>query len=422
MKIRLSVLLAFVLTLAGCSTTRVMTDPRLTDPGVGIEGKLDSLGIPHAPSSRPVAYASGTEWFERQMELVEAARDHIVIVTFLASESDSNSSLYEALARKSDEGVDIWLLYDGTTFMETTEGKRFIRSIRWLEEHGVRLFEFNPLTVSRVPSTLRLMIRDHRKLFVCDGRTVVLGGMNMNHVSLMPGQHDLMFEFSSPGLASLVLEDFQKEWNAQSWETIPEGRFAGMEEPASGLPEDSRTWLVNQPLDGSPVMASLFTALFSGARESILLTPLFPILDGNMRNLIAEATARGVRVVIVPPYDKVDGNRHATEYAVAGLIAAGAEVYMQTEGEDGELPPLLHDKLMIIDGTYVLVGSTNYNFRSMNLSKEVSVLVKDDTFGQDMTVYFQDIIARSRRITAEEAAGWRTFRNWLLHVVSYITA
>ncbi|AEC02301.1 phospholipase D/Transphosphatidylase [Parasphaerochaeta coccoides DSM 17374] len=429
MKTRLSVfLILFLLGVTGCSTTRMMTDPVLTGQGAGIEEKLEGLRLPSAHSMRPVIYTSGPQWFERQLELIEASQEHIVMTTFLASQTDSNEALYEALARKADEGVDVWLLYDGSSYMENTAGRSFIRSLRWLEEHGVKLFEFNPLTVSRLPSTLRLIIRDHRKLFISDGLTVVVGGMNMNHMSLASDQHDLMFEFTSSGLASLALEVFRKDWNALSWDTIPEGRFAGFQPSGFQTPimghdaHEMTVWLANQSLDGNPVMASVFAVLFSGAKESILLTPLFPILDGNMRRLVADAVNRGVRVVIVPPYDGVDINRNATEYAVADLIAAGAEVYMQTEDAEGRFPAMLHDKLMIIDGRYVLVGSTNFNFRSMNFSKEISILIKDDVFGQEMSDYFQNIIARSRRITADEAGEWRTFKNWLMHLVSYITA
>ncbi len=439
MKKLLMVLTGFLF-LAGCSTTAVMKNP-LGDGAGGsrltLEQKLEAEGFPYARSAQPVMYDSGQIWMERLIDLVDSAQDSIVIVTFLASESDAIQPLYDALARKAEEGVDIWLMYDGVSYMDQTEGRWTMRSIRRLEKNGVHIFEFNPVTVSRLPGALSLIVRDHRKLYVVDGQQVIVGGMNMNHTSLATTsdeQHDLMFEFISPQLATAVLEDFRQQWNQLSWDVIHADRFTGLSslpsshddtdvgtEGDSGTREMSDLWLFNQDKVGEPVLSVAFGTLFAQAKETILLTPLFPIFDRNMQEAIKDAVARGVRVVVVPSYDKVALNRRATEYAASMILSLGAELYIDT-GSDGELPPLLHDKLMIVDDTYVLVGSANYNYRSLNLSKELSVIIKDEAFAREMSRHFQGIIDRSRRISEEEALQWRNFITWFSYVMSYAGA
>lgn len=403
-------ILSFLL-MTGCTTTKNMVSGIAADTALSVEDKFEALGFPEVSVSYPTVYYDGPEWRSRLTELVESAEDYVVLVAFLASECDENQAVYDTICRKADEGVDIWLLIDGTSSFDMTESRYHMRTLGRLREHGVHLFEYNPISINRLVGATNLLYREHRKIVVVDGETAVLGGMNINYISMgdstsaAKGQRDMMFEVVSPELCSYLADDFITAWNTLSWEEIPEGRFAKANPSTVPIENPLVAWYADQS-GHNYTMSSLYGALINSAEKSIVMLPFLPYCDTFMLQSLRDAVARGVEVTMIMPFDSRPSNRKASQYMVKDILATGVDI--RRENEADEFLPLLHEKLMIVDGQYTVVGSSNFNYRSMNLSSEVVMVVKDDSFATQMTGHFEELKDNTRSISEEEADSWRT--------------
>lgn len=394
----------------GCSSTKAMVSGIPADPELTVEEKFEALGFPEVEVSYPILYQDGPVWKDRLTELVEQAQDYVILVAFLASECEENEVLYDTICRRADEGLDIWLLIDGTSSFDMTESRYHMRTLGRLREHGVHLFEYSPISINRIVSTVNMLFREHRKIVVVDGVTAVVGGMNINYISLgdatsaTGGQRDMMFEMVSPELCSYLTDDFYTVWNRLSWEEIPTGRLTKVDPEAISFENPVTAWYADQS-DYGGEMAGMFGSLINSAQHTVYMLPFLPYCDAAMLQTLQNAIERGVQVVMIMPFDSRPSNRKASQYMVKDILETGIEV--RRENETKEHLPLLHEKLMVVDDQYTVIGSSNFNYRSMNLSTEIMLVVDDKAFAQQMTDHFEMRKQTTRPITKEEAASWR---------------
>ena len=120
----------------------------------------------------------------------------------------------------------------------------------------------------------------------------------------------------------------------------------------------------------------MFASLFGSAESHILMLPYLPILNDDMEKGVRRAVDRGISVEMLIPVDLRGYAAGGMYHYLPKLIeSTGADVSLTIWGEDGELLPLMHEKLMIVDSRYVVIGSTNFKFRSMELSHELSLVI-----------------------------------------------
>ena len=85
---------------------------------------------------------------------------------------------------------------------------------------------------------------------------------------------------------------------------------------------------------------------------------------------------------------------------------------LRLENESAKTQRLLHEKLMIVDSRYVVVGSTNLNYRSFTLAYEVSLVIDSPALAKEMEEHFATILDDSQPITEEQAEAWQRLDNW----------
>jgi cardiolipin synthase len=135
------------------------------------------------------------------------------------------------------------------------------------------------------------------------------------------------------------------------------------------------------------------------ARESIDLCSPYFIPDVGIRRELRAACERGVRVRILTSgvYSDQSLVRRAGRRRFGPLLEAGVEIAEYARR-------MMHAKLLVVDGRWVLVGSTNIDHRSFGLNDEVNLLVLSPTLGAKMTRSFEKDLAKSERL---DLAGWR---------------
>lgn len=397
---KIGVVISLLLLLCSCTSTDAFTSPRLLSPEIALEEKLSYAHAEPVSVSFPEIYFDGTEWLERFTELVEEAEDYILISTFLGSDAPALEKLYRAIMDASERGVRVYFIMDGISALDMTESKHYMTPLYFLRSAGVHLVEYNPVSVTHLMNPGTIIMRNHIKLVVVDGSYSAIGGMNMNYISLGSGknqtQRDSMFLFNSPSLASAMIDTFISLWNDSCIEKLERDSF-----PVSSSSDEGEysAWLVQ-----SEGTAEMFASLIGSATEHLVIFPYLPALDGKMKSALGSASGRGVDVDIIMPVD-------LRGYAASGIYSAlpdliketGADVFVSVYDEDGNILPLLHEKLIIADSRYVIIGSANFNFRSMSLSKELSLLIDSPQLASVLEEHVQSVLAGSEEITYEDA-------------------
>ena len=148
-------------------------------------------------SSRAELFVSGPEIRRKMLQLIGGARHSILINSYLVTKSAFTTQIIEALKLKQAQGVRVQVITDSSS--------RFVAAPAAFDEltkAGIPWAEFHPIHLATVGNLPRLLERDHRKVWIIDGRTVFLGGANLTSESLgdpgANGNLDLMVAFDSP--------------------------------------------------------------------------------------------------------------------------------------------------------------------------------------------------------------------------------
>ena len=398
---RLAFTILIALIVSSCASfTDEFVSGASYDDSLTLEEKLLYYGAEHVTVPYPEICFDGTAWLERITGLIEGADDYILISTFLGSSSSSLEGMYDALIDAAERGVDVYFIIDGISSYDMTETRNHMTQLYFLRDHGINLLEYSPLSATRLLNPSELVIRDHRKLFVIDGELAAIGGMNMNYISMGAGegktQRDSMYLFRSPSLAEALMNEFVDIWNSTSIEEICYDDFP----IADGNEGQYDAYLVNM---GSDSISGMYASLFASAGRSVLLFPYLPVLDDNMKECLSKASARGVDITMVMPIDLRGYAAGGVYYFLPDLLATGITVYSSTEDEEGNELPLLHEKLMIVDDRYSVIGSSNFNYRSMGLSHELALVIDSRELAEELENHAHMVMKGAHRYTMEEA-------------------
>lgn len=358
-----------------CNSTSPFVSDVTTSKDISIQEKLSYYGGKEVFVDEPEMFFDGEEWLERLEKEVEKADDYIVMSLYLGSSSPVLENLFSIMERKAEEGVRIYLIVDGSSNMDMTDTKYVMTPLNYLRESGINLLIYAPLSFSHIANPSQLLVRDHRKLIVIDGKVAVVGGMNLNYISIGAGeknQRDSMYLFYSPSLATLLLEEFISSWNRGSVDQISMDSFNTYHGEGS-----YRAWLFNRDIYKNNVSISgMYGSLMEEAEESVFLCPFLPCADDNMKKAIERAVDRGVDYEIWCSQDPREYLKAGMAWSMADIVTStGASFFDVTKDEGGEDYPLFHMKMMVVDDRWLVVGSSNYNFRSMALSHELVLVI-----------------------------------------------
>lgn len=405
MKRVLPIIIAISLILVSCATTTKDYNSSIAlDSSISVDEKLEYFGARKVSVNLPDCYFDGSTWLEDMTALVSNAKDYILISTFLGSSSPNLETFYRTLMAKAEEGVKVYFIIDGTSSYDMTESQYYMTPLYFLREHGVNLLEYAPLSGLRIINPMALVIRDHRKLLVIDGEIAAIGGMNINYISLGAGegktQRDSMYVFRSKALSKAFVEEFISIWNASSIDKMDKDDFAVYDDEELKY----SAWLFNKGTGSDDSISGMYGSLIGSAEKSILLFPYLPILNDDMSTAVRRATDRGVDVDIVMPVDLRGYAKGGMYYYFPKLLeSTGANIKVSIEDESGNALPLLHEKMMVVDERYVVIGSANFNFRSMELSHELALVIDSPEFASMLIEHAREIEKGSYTLTPEIA-------------------
>lgn len=316
---------------------------------------------------------------------IQSAKTSINMVFYIWADGGLVNEVMTALIEARRRGVQVRILLDyvgSRTFFKS-------ENCRYMRENGIEIAEALHVQLFRV-FLRRMDLRQHRKIIVIDNEIAYTGSMNMvdpkffkkeSHVgewvdimlringsvsSVLNGLHALDWELETEQELPLLLPTLNNVYpiNASNRHTVQ------ILATGPGYPED----LMQQALS---------TAIFS-ARESISITSPYFVPSQNITDALATAALRGVNVTLILPCNNdslMVG--WASRTLFEELLAAGVNIHMFDRG-------LLHTKSVLIDNKLALVGTVNMDMRSFLLNYEVTMVIEDEEFANEVSLLHEN--------------------------------
>jgi cardiolipin synthase len=342
------------------------------------------------------ALQNGKEIFPPMLAAIRAAEKTITFETYIYWSGETGRQFADALAERARAGVRVHVLLDWVGSMKMKDAL-----LQQMRDAGVRVERFRPLRWYNIG---KLNYRTHRKLLVVDGRIGFTGGVGIADQWTGDAEdpdhwRDMHFRVQGPVVAQFQAA-FNDNWIKTTGEVLTGVDYFPALTEAGSL--DAHMFVAS-PSGGSESMHLMYLMSIAAAQRTIDLQAAYFVPDHLMRKALVKALERGVKVRITVPGDKIDADmvRLASKADWGELLDAGAVIYEYQ-------PTMMHNKLLIIDGYMVSVGSTNFDVRSFRLNEEASMNLYDHDFAAAMTRVFE---ADLEHTEAYDLARWNQ-RPW----------
>ncbi len=355
-----------------------------------------ATGAPLVEGNTVESLIDGDQTFPAMLEAIEAAERSLAITSYIFDNDRAGAMFVEALRSAKNRGVEVRVLIDGV-------GARYSRPriTGILHGAGVRAAEFLP---SRLPWRNPYMnLRSHRKILIVDGRVGFVGGVNIREGAILrqSSSHpirDLHFRVAGPVIGSLFAT------LARDWEFTTGERLEG---PVWECATDRAGAVVCRTISDGPdedfetIHWTLLAALNAAHRSVRIVTPYF-LPDTTLVAALNLAAMRGVRVDVVLPRNN---NLRFIAWAATAqywqILKSGCRIWL-TPG------PFDHSKIMTVDGTWSLIGSANWDPRSLRLNFEVNLECYDHDLAAELRQITEEKMVGAHRVTLEEVDGRST--------------
>lgn len=345
-------------------------------------------------------FTSGEELLPELLEDMKNAKEFIFLEYFIVSEGFMWDQMLEILTKKVEEGVEVRVMYDGlcSLFYLPYGYPKFLRSL------GIKTKIFAPL---KPLLTTQQNNRDHRKIIVIDGKVAYTGGINMadeyiNRKKRFGYWKDNGIRIKGDAVSSFT-HMFLQLWNLDEKEIDNFDYYCKKHEKELNVKNSYVCGYTDSPLDREYVGANVYINMINSATKYVYIMTPYLVLDYVMERAIRNAAQRGVKVVILMPGipDKKYAFCLARTY-YPKLIKAGVDIYEYTPG-------FVHSKMIICDDKQFIVGSINFDYRSLYLHFECAALVygSDEIFKCKKD--FEYSVEKSHMVTYEESINRRLY-------------
>ena len=348
------------------------------------------LGPAIVPGNRTEALVNGERIFPEMLKAIRAARRTITFESYIYWKGRTGDEFTRALIERARAGVKVHVLFDAIGSQKIDEAV-----VKEMKAAGVQVEVYNPV---RWNSIARMNNRTHRKILVVDGAVGFTGGAGIADEwagdARTPDEwRDTHFRVEGPVVAQMQAA-FMENWIEVTGNVLHGEEYFPQLAPAGG---ELAQFFISSPGGGGESMQLMYMMSIAAAVKSIHLSAAYFVPDDNEVRMLAAAAKRGVRVQIIVPGKETDSAivRRASRSTWGELLRSGVEIYEFQ-------PTFFHCKVMVVDGVWVSVGSTNFDTRSFSTNDEANLNVYDRRFASEQLHIFAQDLERSRRITLEE--------------------
>lgn len=412
-RLYVAILIIFISGTIQSQATNTITQQKNSDST--LIAYLNNLGIETTSYNKLKLLKSGEEKFIDLFQKIEEAKHHVHLEYFNFRNDSIANALFELLAKKAKEGVEIRAIFDAFGNFSNNQPlkKKHLKEIR---EKGIEIVKFDPL---RFPWINHVFHRDHRKIVVIDGKIGYTGGMNIAdyYIEGLPEIGDWRdMHIRIEGTAVNYLQDiFLDMWNKCTKQEIGGSAYYPLQnDTTSSCLWDKNVAIVDRyPRKDPKTMREVYAHAIENAENKVqIINPYFTPVK-RIKKAIKRAVNKGVKVeVMIPGKSDIGFTPDAALYIANQLRKKGVDIYIYNGG-------FHHSKIMMIDSLYCTVGSTNLNSRSLRFDYEVNAFIFDKETTDELIQMFKEDQEDSVLLTAEmykKRTPWKKFIGWFAHL------
>jgi cardiolipin synthase len=362
------------------------------DPALGGLERLCGrvTGRPLVPGNRVDALEDGDAAFPTMLAAIDRAQRSVTLASYIFDNDATGKLFAQSLRRAHERGVEVRVLIDGL-------GVRYSRPgmLAALRRSGVPAAAFSP---THNPFRSRYAnLRNHRKIMVIDGAVGFAGGMNIRDGHWLTRRplrpvRCLHFTIEGPVVADLQ-RTFAVDWAFATGEQLHGDLWFAP--PTIRGPVHARGIADGPDADIDNMPNVLLGALAVARTRVCIVTPYF-LPDDTIIAALKVTALRGVAVdILMPERSNIRLMDWATRPQLGELIHSGCRVHLSPS-------PFDHTKLFLVDDRWSLIGSTNWDARSLRLNFEYNLECYDDGLVRRLDVLVAERVARSRTLAAAE--------------------
>ena len=357
---------------------------------------------------------SGRDKFADMFETIRQAKSSIHLEYFNFRNDSIANLLFDILREKRKEGVEVRALFDG--FGNDSNNQPLKKEhLQKLHADSINIYEFDPI---RFPWVNHIWPRDHRKIVVIDGEVAYTGGMYVADYYIVGTEQvgewrDMHCRIEGPAVNELQ-QIFLRMWKRVTKETITDTKYF------QGKPAGNKmVGIANrEPHTSNEILRRFYVHALDAAQDSIkLVNPYFAQTSSVIKALKACAE-RGVKMDILmsSKYD-IPLMPDVVIYNMKKLAKRGARIWRYRPG-------FHHSKIMMVDGKFCTVGSTNLDARSLRYDYEINAIIIDPETTHQLEERFMQDTQKCDLMTEESLKKsqntWHKFKGWFGHLLTFV--
>lgn len=389
--------------------------------------ELRSEGVSFSKNNTVTLLLTGQEKFDDLFSAIKQAESSIHLEYFNFRNDSIANQLFNLLADKVKEGVEVRALFDAFGNMSNNKPLRK-KELDNLRERGIEIYEFDPI---RFPWINHVFARDHRKIVVIDGSIAYTGGMNVadyyiNGTKVVGEWHDMHCRIEGDEVNTLQ-KIFIKAWNKVTKQHLsgakyyrgdrPNTTFVDLKRPAVDSLNNMMVGIINrEPRTSNAIIRKFYTTAIDVAKDSIQIINPYFTLNRAIKKAIKRAVKRGVKVdIMLSVRSDIPLTPDCGFYNAHQLMKRGCNIWMY-------MPGFHHTKVIMVDGLFCTVGSANLNSRSLNFDYEANAVIVNKEVTQELCNLFNAEKKESFLLTPkkwnEMRTPWKKFVGWFAHLLA----
>ena len=376
---------------------------------------LKTYGIQTTTNKEIKILKSGHEKFIDLFEEINKAKHHIHLEYFNFRNDSIANALFDLLAKKVEEGVEVRALFDafGNSSNNKPLKNKHLKAIR---NKGIEIEKFDPF---RFPWINHAFHRDHRKIIIIDGEIGYTGGMNIAdyYIKGLPkvGEwRDIHVRIEGNAVKCLQ-EIFLHMWNNTTHQNIEgEMYYPHNKKDTNTINGEKHIAIVDRnPQKDTKIMRRSLAMAIESAEENVQIINPYFTPTRIIKKAIKNALKKGVNVeIMISGKSDIPFTPDATMYIANRLQKKGADIYIFNGG-------FHHSKVMMIDSLYCSIGSANLNSRSLRYDYEINAFIFDKKTTSELTRIFNEDQKDCTLLTSEmykKRSLWKKFKGWFAHL------